>query len=107
MRIFIDTNILVSAAAWPGSIVSIAFNKTLLPSNVVMTCEYNIHEIIDVFHRKFRSRLSVMYDFLSSAMTHLWLVPMPEEKILRNVSSETLKTVLFSGLQLMREQIYY
>ncbi len=80
MRVFVDTNILISSALWPGSIPSQAFDKASSPQNIVMSCEYNIHEMITVFHRKFHSRLSVMYDFLSSIMFTLWLAPMPEEE---------------------------
>ena len=33
MRIFIDTNILISSAMWPESITSKAFSMALLPGN--------------------------------------------------------------------------
>ena len=52
MKIFIDTNILISSALWPGSIPAKALDKASFPNNMCMTCEYNIHEMIDVFHRK-------------------------------------------------------
>ena len=107
MRIFIDTNILISSAMWPDSITSKAFSMALLPGNIVMTCEYNVHEMIDVFHRKFRSRLSLMYDFLSRAMANLWLVPMPEnetasERLIRDIKDRpVLRAAINAGADVL------
>ena len=90
MKIFIDTNILISSALWPGSIPSQAFNKASSPCNMVMSSEYNIHEMIKVFHRKFQCRLSTLYNFLAGAMDVLWIVPMTDdedisERLIRDV----------------------
>ena len=107
MKIFIDTNILISSALWPGSIPAKALDKASFPNNMCMTCEYNIHEMIDVCHRKFRGRLSLMYDFLSEVMAVLWVVPMPEdedisERLIRDVKDRpVLRAAINAGADIL------
>ena len=68
MKIFIDTNILISAALWPDSIPAKAFLKATSYPNRGMVSEQNINEMIKTFYKKFPNRLSSLESFLSGIM---------------------------------------
>ena len=79
MKIFIDTNILISATVWPNSIPAQAFAKASSPPNIGMICQQNIDEMIDTFYDKFRTRLNLLNSFLSDTVPALMFVPVPPE----------------------------
>lgn len=77
MKIFIDTNILVSATIWPNSIPAKAFAKASTQPNVGMICQQNIDEMINTFYDKFRDHFNLLRDFLSDTLPTLVFVPVP------------------------------
>ena len=87
MRVLIDTNVLISAALYPGSIPAKAYMKAAVHPYHGMICEQNVDEIKRVFNQKFPSRIAALDAFLSIALITLELVPVPvhetdgEEKI--------------------------
>ena len=90
MKIFIDTNILISATVWPHSIPAQAFAKASEPPNIGMICQQNIDEMMNTFFDKFRSRLNLLNIFLSDTLPALMFVPVPPEI---NVSERHIRDV--------------
>ena len=52
MKVFIDSNVLFSAALFPGSTPASALYKALTEPNDAIVCEINIDELKKVFKRK-------------------------------------------------------
>lgn len=78
MRVFIDTNILISCIVWPNSRTAQAFFKAAYDDgNTAVICEYSIEELYSVFSRKFSDRMSDMVNFLEKHMYVLEIVPVP------------------------------
>lgn len=77
MKIFIDTNILISANIWPYSVPAQAFNKAIAKPNIGMICQQNIDEMKNTFLDKFPKRLYLLRDFLSDTIFSLVIVPIP------------------------------
>ena len=95
MKIFIDTNILISAALFPNSVPARAFNKaTSYPNNGII-CEKNINELIKTFYKKFPNRFTDLESLLRKIMFYVEIVSVPidshssEEKI-RDVKDRPL-----------------
>jgi len=80
MRVFIDTNILISAALNPSSTPFKAYCKAVSYPNNGIICEQNIDELRRIFNRKFPSSLSKFEQFLSLLFTSVEIVPVPDEK---------------------------
>ena len=78
MRVFIDTNILISCIVWPESKPAKAFFKAAYMNEAIL-CEYSIEEIYRVFSRKFPDYVSEMRNFLAKQMTVLKVVSVPDE----------------------------
>lgn len=55
MRIFIDTNILISAALFSEGVASKAYFKAVSTPNDPIISDYVIDELMSVFRRKFPS----------------------------------------------------
>ena len=53
MRCLIDTNILISAALFPGSVPARAFMKAVSPPHDAVVCDYSLDEMRRVYNRKF------------------------------------------------------
>ena len=79
MRIFIDTNILISAALFPNGVAAKAYRKAVSDPNQGIISDYSVSELSDVFHRKFPNRIPELNNFLVTALTTLHLVSTPEE----------------------------
>ena len=78
MRVFIDTNILISCIIWPDSKPKQAFfNAAYGYRNTAIICEYSIEELYRVFSRKFSAYMSDMEAFLEDHMFVLELVHVP------------------------------
>lgn len=57
MRVFLDTNVLISAALNPdGSPFSAYIKATSYPNHAII-CEQNIEELIRIFKKKFPNKL--------------------------------------------------
>ena len=87
MKILIDTNVLVSAALFPGSVPYQAYMKAVGTPFNALICDQNIKEFKRVFDLKFPHKVDVVDRFLSFAMVTVEVVSTPssvalnEEKI--------------------------
>ena len=63
MVVFLDTNILVSAALFPNGIAAKAYFKATESPNTAIVCEYSIDEMRRVFNRKFPRRINAFDAF--------------------------------------------
>ena len=79
MKVFIDSNVLFSAALFPGSTPASALYKALTEPNDAIVCEINIDELKKVFKRKMPEKISVLNTFLT--MPAVTIVKVPELEI--------------------------
>lgn len=77
MRVFIDTNILVSAALGFG-VPYKAYVKAVTSPNQGIVCDLVIDELRRTFNRKFPDKIARMEQFLAMALTLIEIVPTPE-----------------------------
>ncbi|MDY5127547.1 putative toxin-antitoxin system toxin component, PIN family [Actinotignum schaalii] len=78
MLVFIDTNILASAALNPESVPAQAFIKAVTPPNRAVICEQNIEELRRVFTVKLPSKIHLLETFLHTVGSALTIVPIPD-----------------------------
>ena len=103
MKIFIDTNILISAALFPNSKPAKAFDKAKYQTGII--CEQNINEMIETFYKKFPDRFPYLEKFLSENLRHLHIVPMSieinvlEQKIRDVKDRPLLRTAIENGAE--------
>ena len=64
MKVFIDTNVLISASLFPGSIPDRAFAKAVSSPNVAVVCDQNISELKRIYNRKFPNNWKFSINFL-------------------------------------------
>lgn len=64
MKIFIDTNVLISAALSPYSVSYKAYKRAVSYPNHAVICDQNVEELKTVFNRKFPNRISSLRSFL-------------------------------------------
>lgn len=62
MRVFVDTNIIISAILFPNGKVSKVFSH-LLEKHTVIISSYTKNECVEVFEKKFPSNISMIQDF--------------------------------------------
>lgn len=79
MKVFIDTNVLISASFFPGSIPDRAFAKAVSSPNVAVVCGQNISELKRIYNRKFPNKLEILDKFLASFLPVVEVVKVPEE----------------------------
>lgn len=77
MIVFLDTNILISAALNSKGVPYQAFLKAVTYPNKAIICEQNLVEIKNVFQRKFPDKLKLLEQFLTLALQIIELVPIP------------------------------
>ncbi|MBR1487079.1 MAG: putative toxin-antitoxin system toxin component, PIN family [Synergistaceae bacterium] len=77
MKIFIDTNVLISAALFPNSKPALALEKA--KSQICVICLQNLNEMIKTFYRKFPDRLLLLENFLSKKLADFQIVPIALE----------------------------
>lgn len=77
MIVFLDTNILISAALNSKGVPYQAFLKAVTYPNKAIICEQNLVEIKNVFQRKFPDKLKLLEKFLELALQVIELVPIP------------------------------
>ncbi len=80
MRIFIDTNILISGILNPNGTPFQAYVKAVSYPNDGIICEQNIVELRRTFNRKLPTRINKLEEFLSLLLTAVEIVPVPEEE---------------------------
>lgn len=78
MKIFLDTNILFSAALNPEGTVGRAFFKAVVSPNVGLICRQNIDELHRIFLKKIPHKIESLDAFLATALPFLKIVPIPE-----------------------------
>ena len=80
MRIFIDTNVLISAALNAEGIPFRAYVKAASYPNRGLICEQNIKEMKQIFIKKFPEHITALQKFLETDLLSLELVPIPAEE---------------------------
>ena len=74
MRIMIDTNVLISAALFPNSQISLLIKKVTVTHELIL-CSYIIDELHEIFHRKFKDRIYLLDKFLYKLAYELIYTP--------------------------------
>lgn len=95
MIVFLDTNILISAALNSKGVPYQAFLKAVTYPNKAIICEQNLVEIKNVFQRKFPDKLKLLEQFLALALQVIELVPIPyvvnnNEILIRDVADRPI-----------------
>lgn len=80
MRVFIDTNVPISAALNPDSVPFHAYVKATSYPNHGIICEQNIDEMRRIFKKKLPNKLTSLERFLETALLTLDLVSVPTEE---------------------------
>ena len=80
MRVFIDTNILISAALFPTGVAAAAYNKAVTSPCEPMVSDYVIDELRRVFVRKFPQKMTTLDSFLAALSSGVRIVDTPEAK---------------------------
>lgn len=70
LRVFIDSNILFSAIAFPGSTARLVVER-IFQTGTLVVCSYSIDEINMVFARKLPNKIDVWEEFLKTAPIEL------------------------------------
>ena len=90
MKIMIDTNILISAALFPGGQASQALFRALAPPYEPMICDYIVDELQHVFRKKFPAKTAALQSFLSSSASIIKVVKTPEKP---NIAEQNIRDV--------------
>ena len=77
MRCLIDTNILISAGLFPGSVPAAALEKALSPPYTAIICDYSLDEMHRVMNKKFPHRIADLESFLYRVLYTVELVETP------------------------------
>lgn len=101
MRVFIDTNVLISAALSPNGTPYKAFLKAVSHPNKGLICDQNIEEMRRIFNRKFPNKISLYEHFISIALLSIELVSIPEEP---NIDENSIRDV--ADRPILRAAIY-
>ena len=80
MRILIDTNVLISAALFPGSVPYQAYVKAVSYPNHGLLCEQNIEELTRIFRKKFPAREEALERYLAEELPALEVIRIPTER---------------------------
>ena len=80
MRIMLDTNILISAALFPGGRAAQALLKAINPPYEPVVCDYVIDELHRKFQEKFPKRATELDAFLYVILSNMECVSIPEEE---------------------------
>ena len=78
MLVFLDTNILISAALNPLSTPGEDFDKAVTSPNRAVIYEQNVEELHRVFEMKLPAKMRLLDDFLLTMESSLEVVPVPE-----------------------------
>ena len=80
MRVFIDTNILISAALNPNGTPLKAYCRAVSYPNDGIICDQNVDELRRIFNRKFPTHMKKLDEFLSLLLNAVEIVPVPTEE---------------------------
>ena len=101
MKVFIDSNIIISAARNPNGKPFQAFLKAVTFPNTGVICEQNIDEIHRIFNRKFPYQITLLEHFWAFALPLLTVLPVP-----LNAYSDEVKLQDVDDRPLLRAAIY-
>jgi len=79
MKVFLDTNILISAALFPNSVPFRAFAKAATSPNDAIISDVVVDEMRRTFNRKFPDRIAALDTFLAMASSVITITDTPEE----------------------------
>lgn len=80
MKCIIDTNVLISASLFPGSVPAKAYMKAITIPNTAVVCDYSIDELQRVFNRKFPTKLHVLDSFLFILSRSVQIIDTPPDE---------------------------
>jgi len=80
MKIIIDSNILISASLFPGSVPAQAFEKAATYPNTALVCDYSIDEMRRTYNKKFPHKLHVLEAFLSVLLLTAEIIATPPDE---------------------------
>lgn len=78
MKVFIDTNVLISAALNPAGVAAAAYAKAVMPPNKAVISEQNVEELLRIFSRNFPERLPALKRFFEEVVNELKINAVPE-----------------------------
>ena len=78
MKVFIDTNVLISAALNPAVVAAAAYAKAVMPPNKAVISEQNVEELLRIFSRNFPERLPALKRFFEEVVNELKIDAVPE-----------------------------
>lgn len=81
MRVFIDTNILISASRSNTGTPFLAFLRATTYPNQAVICDQNVDELFRVYNRKFPDKIAHLERFLALSMSVLQIVSTPIVKL--------------------------
>ena len=77
MRCFIDSNVLISAGLFPGSVPAAALEKAIQPLNTAFVSDYSLDEVHRVIIKKFPQKIGDLEAFLYRTLFTVQLVRTP------------------------------
>jgi len=106
MKVLIDTNILISAALFKGSVPARAFIKATSEPYTVVICDYSLDEALRVSNKKFKDKVPAIQEFLYSALLVADLIKTSpddeaadEESLIRDIKDRPiLRAALKAGV---------
>ena len=107
MKVFIDSNIIISAARNPSGNPFLAFWKAVTFPNTGMVCDQNIDEVRRIFNRKFPHQIPLLEHFFSETLPLLSVVSTPvdefddESKIRDVVDRPILRAAIKAGADIL------
>jgi len=106
MKIFIDSNVIISAARNPNGKPFQAFIKAVTFPNTGIISEQNIDEIRRIFNRKFPHQIPLLEHFWALALPILTILPVPvnaysdEAKIQDTDDRPLLRTAIYTNVDI-------
>ena len=95
MRVFIDTNVFISAILNPKGVPFQAYLKAVSFPNHALICAQNVEELKRIFNKKFPKRIDALNRFLSVALLSIEIVQVPtgkndSESLIRDVADRPI-----------------
>ena len=81
MVIFIDTNILISAALNSKGTPFLAFKKAITLPNRAVICQQNIDELRRIFSKKFPNKMYALEIFIADILENLDVIEIPNKSL--------------------------
>ena len=81
MKVFIDSNIIISAARNPYGTPFLAFWKAVAFPNKGMICDQNVDEVRRIFNRKFPHQIPLLEHFFAEALPLLTVASTPVDEV--------------------------